>query len=421
MQLYDISINNLRRRKVKMMFVLLGLIIGVATIVSVYAVVEAMKTKMTEQVAEFGANVVITPDAGGLAFSYGGITLPEIMYDVEQLNTDNLTTINNLPSRNEISAVAPKLLGISTLGSGEKVLLVGADLREEFKIKPWLKINGIKTSDELDLEPNKNEAIDEKKMSYEEIDLSRQDISQMKIDDNQIIVGSVLAASLNLSEGDNLSISGRELEVIGILTESGSQEDKQIYINLPVAQELLDRPNEITIIEMAVDYSQVSEEQLLAELEEAMPNPRITSLRQESLRRDEMMTRLVRFGMTISIIVLLVGMLVVGLTMSSAVRERTREIGVFRALGFRRSHIAKVILLEGTIISIIGGFVGYIIGMLIAGSSGSFIAGMDIVVAWEIENMLIAMMLAMFIGVASSLYPAYLAANQDPVEALRFF
>lgn len=419
MQLYNISLNNLRRRKIKMLFVLLGLIVGIATIVSVYGVVEAMKTSMTEKVAEFGANVVITPDAGGLAFSYGGITLPEIMYDVEQLSTENVATIKNLPSKNMIMVVAPKLLGTDALESGEKVLLVGADIKEEFKIKPWLRL------DEASIKEVDNSTVkdpsSEKKMSYEEIDLSRQNIDGINLSDNQVIIGSVLAATLGVREGDSLQIAGRSLQVYGVLKEAGTPEDKQIYVNLPMAQQLLNKPDEITIIEMAVDYSQASEEQLLAELQEALPNTRITSMRQEALRRDEMLTRLLRFGMTISVIVLLVGMLVGGLTMSSAVRERTREIGVFRALGFRKSQIAKIILLEGTIISIIGGLVGYVVGMLIAGYSGSFIAGMEIVVVWEFKVMIIALLLALFMGVTSSLYPAYQAANQDPVEALRFF
>ena len=77
MTLTQIAINNLRRRKEKMAFVLLGLVIGISTIVSIYSVVETMKTEMTRQMAEYGANIVITADTGEVAFSYGGISIPE--------------------------------------------------------------------------------------------------------------------------------------------------------------------------------------------------------------------------------------------------------------------------------------------------------------------------------------------------------
>ncbi len=420
MKLYNISINNLLRRKAKLMFVLIGLIIGISTIVSVYGVVEAMKLEMSRQVSEFGVNVVITPDAGGLAFSYGGITLPEIMYDVEQLTNKDVDTVATISSREMLKIISPKLLGLAKLENHQKALVVGANLQEEFTIKPWLRLKEI---DEAEAD-NDNEASAEEgdeKMPFQAINLSRQDLELLTLEDNQIIVGFMSAASLSLAEGSVLQLEGQEFEVYGVLDESGNSEDNQIFMNLKTAQELLNKPDEITVIEMAVDYSLSSEEKLLAELETALPHTKITSMRQEALRRDEMLTRLVRFGMTISILVLLIGMLVVGLTMFSSVRERTREIGVFRALGFRKTDIAKLILLEGLLISIAGGIIGYLFGMLLAHYSGEFIAGAEIVVQWKLSTLIMAVGLSVFMGLISSLYPAYRAANQDPVEALRFF
>jgi len=403
-----------------MFFVLLGLAIGIATMVSVYGVVETMKAEMTRQVTKFGVNVVITPDSGGLTFSYGGIALPEIMYDVEQLTTEDVTAVHELLSRDMIRVVAPKLIGMHQYGK-DKVVVVGANLQQEFLVKPWLRIQGDKAMSQVE-EP-KSESIeieDGKKMDFETLDLTRQDLDQLNLSDKQILIGSALANSLNIQKGDFLTLSGRELEVYGILAQSGSVEDQQIFMNITVAQDILDRPNEITVIEMAVDYTVGSEETLLSELNQALPHTNVTSLRQETLRRDEMLVRLVRFGMAISILVLLVGMLVVGLTMSNSVRERTREIGVFRALGFRKSHIAKIILMEGVLISIVGGIIGFISGMIIARYAGPIFAGMDIMVPWRVDLLLISIGLAVLIGLISSVYPAYKATEQDPVEALRF-
>ncbi len=420
MKLYNISINNLLRRKLKLLFVLLGLIIGIGTIVSVYSVVDAMKLEMTRQASEFGVNVVITPDAGGLAFSYGGITLPEIMYDVEQLTNEDVTTVASVSSKEMIKIISPKLMGLAKLENHKKAMVVGANLQEEFTIKPWLRLkNDNEAEADNDIKANAEEG--DKNMSFQSLDLSRQELALLSLNDNQVIVGSMSAASLGLTEGSVLQLEGKEFEVYGILAESGNGEDNQIYMSLTVAQELLNRPDEITVIEMAVDYSLSSEEKLLSELEAALPHTQITSMRQETLRRDEMLTRLVRFGMTISVLVLLIGMLVVGLTMFSSVRERTREIGVFRALGFRKLDIAKLILLEGLLISIGGGILGYLFGMLVANYSGELLVGREIVVQWHFSTIVLAVGLAIFMGLISSLYPAYSAANQDPVEALRFF
>ncbi len=429
MQLYHIVLNNINRRKAKMLFVLLGLIIGIATIVSVYGIVETMKAEMTKQVTEFGVNVVITPDSGGLTFSYGGITLPEIMYDVNELTMEDLNKVSNLQSRSMIRVMAPKLLGTKGLRHGQKVTIVGAHLQEEFKIKPWLRMQSESTSqDESISDEQVNNKTSESssdnnnkmKMDYNAIDLTREDVSELSLSDRQVIIGSVLAHDLGLKKGDSMIMGGKALEVYAILLESGTVEDQQMFMNLSAAQDFLERPDEITVIEMAVDYFAGSEETLLEEIKEALPHTTVSSLRQESLRRDEMLTRLVRFGMAISIVVLLAGMFVVALTMLSAVRERTREIGIFRAIGFRRNHIIQMILMEGTIISIAGGIMGYIIGMLIARYGGPLFTGAEMQVSWNIGLLFISIGISVVIGLLSSLYPAYQAAKMDPVEALRF-
>lgn len=416
MQLYHIAINNLRRRKAKMFFILLGLVIGIATMVSVYGVVESMKTEMTRQVAEFGANVVITPDAGELTFSYGGITLPDVKFDVERLTTSDVAAIEGVALRGMIRAVAPKLLGLATVEHGQNLIVVGADLQQEFMVKPWLQLR----SEEAMGSTETMITEDGEEMSFERLNLAREDLERLVLTDREILIGSTLAASLGVMEGDTLSLSGEEFKVFAVLTDSGSSEDEQIFMNLPAAQALLARPDEVTVIELAVDYSLGSEEALLAQLNDALPNGEVTSLRQEALRRDEMLTRLVRFGMSVSVLILLVGMLVVGLTMSGAVRERTREIGVFRAIGFRKSHVTKIILLEGVLVSVLGGFIGYLAGMSVARYAGPLLAGMDIAVPWRVDLLLLAVVLAVIIGLVASIVPARQASRLDPAEALRF-
>ena len=413
MQLYHIVLANLKRRKAKMFFVLLGLMIGIATIVSVYGVVETMKIEMTKQVSEFGVNVVITPDSGGLTFSYGGITLPEIMYDVNQLKTEDLEQMGKLPSKDMIRVVAPKLIGKKSLETGQKLTIVGADLQEEFLIKPWLRLEN------MELRSSKVQQMGEE-MDYEVLDLSREAIESLKVSNKEIIIGAELAKNLAITQGDTLTIEDTSFKVYAVLLESGTEQDQQVFMNLAAAQDLLGRPNEITVIEMAVDYFLGKEELLLAEISEKLPHANVSSLRQETLRQDEMLGRLIRFGTALSAIILLIGMLVVALTMLSAIRERTREIGIFRALGFRKKHITQIILLEGAIVSVIGGLIGFVVGMLIAAYVGPVLLGAKMQIAWRLDLLFISVTLSVIIGLLSSIYPAHKAANLDPVQALRF-
>lgn len=415
MELYHISLNNLRRRKLKMIFVLLGIVIGISTIVSVYTIVESMKMEMARQVSGFGVNVTITPDTGSLTFTYGGITLPEILYDVEQLTDGDLTALSEVPSKDMIKVVAPKLLGVQYIDNAHKVIVVGASLPQEFAVKPWMRL-----ADESQGRDLNTMAMDDKVMEFESIDIARQDLERLQIEDDEIILGASIAHNISAAEGDTLNIGGSFFTVNGILLESGSVEDQQIFMNLQASQKLLNRPREITVIDMAVDYLAGSEEVLLAEIADKLPHASVTSLRQESLRRDDMLGRLVRFGVTISVIVLLVGMLVVGLTMTGAVRDRTREIGVFRAIGFRKSHIFQMIIIEGILISFIAGIIGYILGSATPYLVGPYFTGTDMTVELSFKLLFYAVGLAVLIGLVSCIYPAYKAAKQDPVEALRF-
>lgn len=421
MQLYNIILNNLRRRKLKMLFVLFGMVIGIATMVSVYSIIDSMKNEMTRKVSEYGVDMVITPNSGGLTFSYGGITLPEIMYDVEQLNMDDVAQLENLKSKDMIRIVAPKLLGIGNLENGLRVNVVGANIEEEFTIKPWLKIAETK-SQQMDQE-KLNESTSKtsgKEMEFESLDLLRQDLKFINLTDNQLIAGATLADSIKAKEGDLITISDKVFEVKFILNESGSVEDNQLLMNLDAAQTVLGRLNEVTMIDVSVDYLKGSEELLLSEIKESLPNSQVSSQRQEMLRQDNLLNRLVRFGVSLSIIVLLVGMMVISLTMSSSVRERTREIGIFRALGFRKSHIIKIILYEGLIISVVGGVTGYLIGMIMANYAIPIFYENNIQVNWSLLVFLVSIVVSVIIGLLSSVYPALKAAKLDPAEALRF-
>lgn len=418
MGLHTIALNNLRRRKGKMLLILLALTVGIGTIISVFGVVEGMKTEMSRQAADYGINMVITPDAGGLTFTYGGITLPEILYDRETITDEDVERLQSLPSYTMIRAAAPKLMGVKQ-HKDHPVLIVGTDAAAEFALKPWLRLED--SDRDVPMREDAASAEDmEKKISFEELELERQDLAGLEWSDHQIILGSALAQVLNLKPGDTFVWSEQEFVVSGVLLESGTVQDQQMLMPLNTAQALLNRPNEISVIEMAADYLSGSEEVFLKEINEALPHVQVSSLRQQALRRDEMLTRMVRFGTAISVLILLIGLLVISMSLLGAVRERTREIGILRALGFRRYHIAAIILMEGSVMSIIGGITGYLIGMLTAQWGGPLLSGLSTALPWRADWLLLSLALSVVIGLLSSLYPAYTASSLDPAEALRF-
>jgi putative ABC transport system permease protein len=102
--------------------------------------------------------------------------------------------------------------------------------------------------------------------------------------------------------------------------------------------------------------------------------------------------------------------------MLATVTERTREIGIRRALGARKGHIVRQFLVETLVLSSCGGLFGVVLGVLIPHGITAFTNSLTIV---QPAHVLLAFGISAGVGIAFGLYPAWRAANMDPVEALR--
>lgn len=418
MTLVQIALNNLRRRKMKSLFVMLGLAIGLASIISVYSVLDALKLEMHRQMAEYGANILITADTGELALSFGGISVPGVLYDVEHLTVQDVSAMDTLRTRPMVRTIVPKLLGVMPI-NGMEVIIAGSNVSGEFSIKPWLRVNDLLAKSS----PAKSSGTGTGSVSAmggDKLDLSREDHTLIALADHEVILGAGVAYNLGLFPTNELMIKDQDFQVKAVLEKNGTAEDNQVLMNLEAAQQLLGLSDEVTTIELAADYTIGDEEDLLAELRMALPQAKVTSLRKVMIDRDEVVTRMTRFGFAVSILVLLVGTLAASLGLSSSVRERTREIGIFRAIGFRKSHIRKIVLMEGLVLSLIGGLTGYVLGITISKAVAPLLADTTLIVTWRLDILTASMMLSLVIGVIASLYPAQQAASLDPADALRF-
>ena len=127
-----------------------------------------------------------------------------------------------------------------------------------------------------------------------------------------------------------------------------------------------------------------------------------------------------RFSYAMAGVVIFIGSLIVFVTMMGSVNERTTEIGVFRAIGFRKSHIMRIILLEAAMVSLLAGFLGYVVGMGGAKLALPFMAeSKNALLIWNSTVAFGSVGLALALGVLASLYPALHASKMDPIESLR--
>lgn len=383
MKLHTISLNNLRRRKGKMVFLVMGLLIGIATIVTLLSITESMSRDIEDRLDRFGANIVIVPKSDNLSLSYGGITVGGVNYETVEFDESRLPEIRTIENAQNLGIVAPKVLG-SLMVKDKAVLLMGVEFESELALKNWWEIKGTPPAAATDL-----------------------------------LVGASAAAALDLAIGDTIDLDGKSFTVRSILQPTGGAEDDIIIGELHAAQGLLHKEGKISLVEVAAFCRDCPITELVLQIAEKFPEGNVTALRQAVMSKMQSIELFRSFSYGIAVLVIFIGSLLVFVTMMGSVNERTREIGIFRAIGFRRGHVMQIILLEAMIVGIFGGLCGFLVGNSIAWAvmplvipEGSF-SGINGSLG------IVALLLSVALSLIASLYPAHKASTLDPSDALR--
>jgi putative ABC transport system permease protein len=383
MTLQLIAIRNLVRRKGKAAFVLAGLVIGVATVIAVISFTEAMSRDVTHKLEKYGANILIVPRSESLALSYGGLSLGGVAFEMEEIEEKSLERVNTIKNAANIAAQGPMVLGVVKV-AGQRVLYAGVDFEAARILRPWWRINGSLPGD------------------------------------SGLLLGAEAARLLGLGPGASVEINGRRVEVEGVLAPTGSQDDQLIFSRLPTAQALLNKVGKVSMVEVAALCTACPIDDMVRQIKAVLPGAKVMAIQQVVKSRMAALDHFRKFSYGVSAVVLLIGGLVVMVTMMGSVRERTEEIGIFRAIGFRKSHVIRIVFIEAGIISTVAGAAGYLAGV---GATELairiFTDSATATVAIKPELAAMAVAIAVLVGIMSSIYPAILASRLDPNEALR--
>ena len=259
-------------------------------------------------------------------------------------------------------------------------------------------------------------------------------------DSGVVVLSENNSAFFNAGVGDSISILGESFTVVGIHGSSGVSDLTTLYMNLSDAQAATNNTGKVTSLKVFASSSEAVT-QVASDISTLHPELTVTT----SQQRLEQLTQLQSgyasalesaqnsIAQTEStaleeiIVVVAATSLIVLFVMLYTVRERTKEIGTLKAIGFSNATVMGQFMLEGVLLSLIAGVVGVAIGVVAAPTlsslllpSTSTVRGLTTVASVNLELVGLAFGAALLLGALGSLYPAWRAAKIRPAEAMKY-
>ena len=269
---------------------------------------------------------------------------------------------------------------------------------------------------------------------HEEFELQIATGRMLTADDggNLVVLGSTLATEYGVTAGDTIEIRGHQFGVVGTLQPTLTAPDTTGIVPLAAAQELFaetlpplitDAVEPTTLVNQIVVYPEAGADvdEVASRIEAAVDNSATLTGAQfdEQIGASTAIFNAIIIG--VAVISLVVGGLSVINTMAMSVAERTREIGIKRAIGGSRGRIIRALVAEAGIIGLIGGLIGLGLGALVvvlANEAGR--AAGTILFDLTPGTAIFALAFSTILGMLAGIIPAWSAARLDPVAALRY-
>ena len=240
-------------------------------------------------------------------------------------------------------------------------------------------------------------------------------------EDASALLGRNLALNLNKKVGDKVEVAGEPFTVVGVFQSDNLLENGGMIIPLVAHQRMMGREGQVTGFVVAADKpgDKASLDDLGRRIEKELPGTAVSPAR-DYVQSDTQLRLVKMMAWSTSVIALVLGALGVLNTMVMAVFERTREIGVLRALGWRRRRVLTLILGESLALGIVGALAGVALAVggvrLLASipSTGGFVSP-DV----PGPALAVGLGLGVSLSVLGGLYPALRGAGLEPTEALR--
>jgi putative ABC transport system permease protein len=383
-------LRNVFRRKLRVMLTIFGITIGVLALVVMGSMAEKINLLVSGGTRYYSDKVTVAPEGSNFMISSGPLSISK------------LPEVKKVPGVAEVSAQISMLLSndSSAASFGMPAMIGGSDMRGQ------------------DLESFK--------VTYS------QGRALTPADQGSVVVGADLVKKLSARVGGFVTVRGEQFKVVGILGKTLTAPDSSVWMTLPDAQRLFiqDLPemvrNQVNQQDLATSFvvyptGGTDPEQLAAAINQSVSGTKATgpSAFREQIANTTGIFNAILYG--IALISLIVGGLSVINTMTMSVSERTREIGVRKAIGASDGQIVRQFLAEAAVIGFMGGASGLILGWVAITLANTLLQASNLALFLITPRLAIgAVVFAVVLGLVSGLYPSLHAARLKPVVALRY-
>jgi putative ABC transport system permease protein len=394
---------SLRASKIRSMLTMLGVTIGIASITAILALNGGANKIISNQISDLGGNIIIVRP--------GVITDPISNFMRGQLQRDYFA---GTLTENDIL----KIQQIEHVESLAPIMVLSGTIKGD-KVAPDSSITVATTPSFMNIS---NYSIYEGQFLENNIDI------------NTAVIGKKLSENIFASKsslGRTFTIRDQQFTVVGVIDEvnkpinfNSVDIDNTAFINLTMGRQLNQSVVQIQQINIKVD-SVANFDQVISNINKTLKSAHggendfsVLTDDQISQPTNLFFYAIAGFTTAIATISLIVGGIGIMNIMLVTVAERTREIGIRKALGASNSDILWQFLIESLMISIIGGAAGFVIGYAIAFGLTSMLTFKPII-SWDIVGFAVAVSIIM--GVVFGMYPAMRASRKDPIESLHEF
>jgi putative ABC transport system permease protein len=401
-----LALQSIKSNRLRTMLTALIIAIGLSALVGILTTLDAVKTSMTNAFSSMGANSFTIRNRGtGIRIGGQGKRpkpFKAIRYEDAVNFKDSLKT--------------PATVAVSVFASGGSTIKNGS-----LKTNPNINVQGI----------------DENGLAAQGLNLSlgrNFSVSEIQLGSNVCIVGSEIVDKLfkNADPTDKLiNVGNNRFKIIGVLESKGSSMgfsgDRAVYVPLSKAKQINSNANPSYTITVMVPTNDM-QENVIGEATALFRNIRKVKIAEtnnfEITKSDAIAQTLFENlafvaigGVAIGIITLIGASIGLMNIMLVSVTERTREIGIRKAIGANPKVIRRQFLIEAVVICLMGGSFGIFLGIVI-GNLISLAMGGSFIIPWEF--IFGGFALCVGVGILSGYYPAKKASKLDPVEALRY-